>query len=112
MSFSKEIMKGIAETVVLKALDDLGEAYGYQLGEAIAKNSQQIFNFPQGTIYPLLYRLEIKGYVKSREKTVASGKIRRYYRLTASGQKALGEQVEELNRVQVGLKGTLSYQYE
>lgn len=88
MSFSKELLKGSIELIVLQALDDLGEAYGYQLLSAIDEASGGVFRFQESTLYPLLYRLEEKGFLASEWKK-KSEKDRRYYWLTPEGQKTL-----------------------
>lgn len=107
MKFSKEIMKGAAEVIVLKTLDDLSEAYGYQLIKAIAQTSNNVFEFQEGTLYPLLYRLEDKGYVQSEKKPAESGKMRRYYSLTTKGAAILQERTAEYGAFIAGLNNVL-----
>lgn len=108
MPFAKELMKGLSETIVLKILADQGEVYGYQLTRAIREDSHGSFDFAEGTIYPLLYRLEVKGFVVSTEKEAPSGKNRRYYRLTSKGKSALKTQSAELTTLQKGLNHLFS----
>lgn len=109
MKFSKELMKGAAELLVLKALQESEEAYGYELIRSIAGSSQNLFEFQEGTLYPLLYRLEAKGYVVSKKKIAESGKERRYYSLTKSGSKVLKEGTGELAIFFGGLKSALNF---
>lgn len=101
MSFSKEILKGSIELIVLQALEDLGEAYGYQLLSTIEEASGGVFQFQESTLYPLLYRLEEKGFLESEWKKKGE-KDRRYYRLTPDGKKTLVTHTSEFN---VFLKG-------
>ena len=107
MQFSKEIMKGAAEVIVLQTLQDLGEAYGYQMIKSIAEDSHDIFEFHEGTLYPLLYRLEDKGLVSSEKKEAPSGKKRRYYALTPSGAKALKSMKKEYKVFLQGMQQVL-----
>ncbi len=107
MKFSKELMKGAAELLVLKALQESEEAYGYELIRSIAAGSQNLFEFQEGTLYPLLYRLEAKGYVVSKKKVAENGKERRYYSLTKSGGSVLKEGTSELSLFFGGLKSAL-----
>lgn len=107
MQFSKEIMKGAAEIIVLQALKDQGELYGYELLKTISDVSQGVFEFQEGTLYPLLYRLEFKGYVVSEKKTAASGKERRYYSITPTGDGVLKEKRKEFDAFVIGLKHVL-----
>jgi len=104
MQFSKEMMKGSTEFIVMKVLEELGEAYGYQMIKAIQEVSTEIFSFQESTLYPLLYRLEGKKYVESRTKKAPSGKVRRYYSLTAKGRKLLHEKNKEMELYLKGMK--------
>ncbi len=96
MQFSKELLKGTIEVIVLKAVKDLGEAYGYQLVKYINTTSQDIFSLQEGTLYPLLYRLEENGCVKSVKKNAPNGKERRYYSITTPGSRVLQEKTQEI----------------
>lgn len=106
MQFEREILKGAADVVVLKILNDMGESYGYELAQAIKNQSKEIFDFPEGTLYPLLYRLEDKDLVSSREKTM-NHKTRRYYRLTREGLKHLQRKTAQWEMFMQGLKTVL-----
>ncbi len=107
MQFSKEILKGAAEIIVLHVLQEDGEAYGYQLIKAIADKSEQIFEFQEGSLYPLLYRLEERGYIVSKSKAAPSGKLRRYYSITSAGKQRLKQQVTEVGVFMAGMKQML-----
>lgn len=107
MQFSKELMKGVAELIVLQALQDEGESYGYQLIKNIRTSSNNIFEFQEGTLYPLLYRLEQKKYVTSEQKLAPSKKTRRYYVITSQGNKLLKKKTQELDIFISALKQTL-----
>ncbi|MEK7158283.1 MAG: helix-turn-helix transcriptional regulator [Patescibacteria group bacterium] len=88
MNFSREMLKGAAEVIVLHALQEMKTSYGYQLLRSIREESKGIFDFQEGTLYPLLYRLEERGLVTSKEQEMPSGKTRRYYRLTSQGRRS------------------------
>jgi DNA-binding PadR family transcriptional regulator len=107
MHFSKELLKGTVEIIVLNSLKELGESYGYQLVKAINAASGNLFELQEGTLYPLLYRLEDKDYIKSIKKLAPSGKERRYYSITSSGKKALTDRRGELALFMKGLKQAL-----
>ena len=110
MQFSKEMIKGVAEIIVLQTLHDQGEAYGYQLTRALAKTSNNIFELQEGTLYPLLYRLEFKGLVTSSIQPAPSGKERRYYKITLKGKKLLQDRSMELSTLLRGIKQVLHLQ--
>ncbi|MEK9159182.1 MAG: helix-turn-helix transcriptional regulator [Patescibacteria group bacterium] len=112
MQFSKEILKGSIEVIVLQALHELGEAYGYQLVTAIQEMSGGTFEFQESTLYPLLYRLEEKSFLKSHRQKAPSGKERRYYSLTAKGTKVLSEKRFEIGQFVLGMNKLLNLGHE
>jgi DNA-binding PadR family transcriptional regulator len=80
-----EFLKGCTETMVLRLLAERA-MYGYELMQEIRARAGGAFSLGQGTIYPLLYALERKGLVRGRDSVdAASGRTRRYYRLTPAG---------------------------
>lgn len=112
MQFSKELLKGNIEVIVLQALKELGEAYGYQLLTAIQEMSDDLFKFQESTLYPLLYRLEEKELLKSHRKKAPSGKERRYYALTEKGRKVLAKKRLELSHFLTGMDKILKLSHE
>jgi PadR family transcriptional regulator PadR len=85
----RELMRGTGTIAILKLLERR-EMYGYELVEAIEKQTKGIFEMGQSTLYPLLYNLEGKKLVASRWDEDGA-RPRKYYRLTASGKKRLAE---------------------
>jgi PadR family transcriptional regulator, regulatory protein PadR len=83
-------LKGHLDLVLLAALTG-GPAHGYALIEEIRERSGGVFDLPEGSVYPALYRLEGAGLLTSRWTTV-SGRRRRTYRLTRKGQKKLEQE--------------------
>ncbi|MCR4312180.1 MAG: helix-turn-helix transcriptional regulator [Candidatus Uhrbacteria bacterium] len=106
MQFSKEMMKGTAEVIVLQALNS-SDAYGYELITRIAETSDNVFEFQEGTLYPLLYRLEDRGYVKSYKAQAPRGKVRRYYALTKDGSTFLKSRTQEFKAFIAGMQQAL-----
>jgi PadR family transcriptional regulator, regulatory protein PadR len=82
-----EELKGHLDLVLLAALTN-GPAHGYALIEEVRERSGGVFDLPEGSVYPALYRLEAAGLLASRW-TTASGRRRRTYRLTAKGRRKL-----------------------
>ncbi|HXD14966.1 MAG TPA: PadR family transcriptional regulator [Xanthobacteraceae bacterium] len=85
-----EILKGHLDMIVLAALAT-GPAHGYAVIEIIRRKSGQAFDLPEGTIYPALHRLEQAGLLASKWVVAESGRKRRVYALTRSGQRALAK---------------------
>lgn len=87
--YEKQMKKGVLDMLVLKMMEEEPK-YGYQIIQEIREKSTQIFSLKDGTLYPILYRLEDEGFVVS-EWSEAEGKQvpRKYYRITGEGQNAL-----------------------
>jgi PadR family transcriptional regulator PadR len=91
MTLEREWMRGAAPLAVLTLLDRR-EMYGYELVEALERDSGGLLAMGQSTIYPLLYNLEGKGHVESITREAPSGRRRKYYRATAAGRTWLASQ--------------------
>ena len=91
MTLEREWMRGAAPLAVLTLLER-GEMYGYQLVEALEKDSGGLLAMGQSTVYPLLYNLEGRGHVKAERRAAPNGRKRKYYRLTAEGRDWLESQ--------------------
>ncbi|CAM3586953.1 PadR family transcriptional regulator [Erysipelothrix urinaevulpis] len=65
------------------------DRYGYEIVQELEKRSNNIFEMKEGTLYPILHRLEKKGYLKSYTKTMENGRKRKYYQITKDGAKQL-----------------------
>ena len=85
MKIERELMRGAGPTAVLQLLARR-EMYGYELVEALSRESEGVLAMGQSTLYPLLYNLEVKGLVASRVDR-SGPRPRKYYRLTAKGKK-------------------------
>src|SRR5690242_16855849 len=81
-----EMLKGHLDMIVLAALVP-GPAHGYAVIEEIRRRSGGAFDLPEGTIYPVLHRLEESGMLSGRWVTADSGRRRRVYRLTRRGER-------------------------
>ncbi len=69
------------------------DMYGYEMVTELARRSSDVFQLKEGTLYPLLHRLEKEGAVSAYEEKV-EGRTRRYYRITRRGRGRLREQKE------------------
>lgn len=103
MKFESQLLKGVAPVVVLEILSR-GPMYGYELGEAIARRSQDILTLGKGTLYPLLYNLEAKKLVAAEWQDAKTGRRRRYYSITDRGREELAKQKEQLRELTTGLE--------
>lgn len=101
----RELKKGSAELLILSLLE-AQPRHGYDLSKLIQTRSHGVLTFRVASLYPLLYRLEKRGWIQGRWVEKAGQRRRRYYRLTAAGGAVLEEQrtgwrqfVEAINRV-------------
>ncbi len=88
---TSEIKKGSAEFLVLSLLEHVPR-HGYELGRLIASRSGGVLTFHVASLYPLLYRMEARGWIAGRWVEKAGERRRRFYRITAVGKRALEAQ--------------------
>src|SRR5213592_1708318 len=87
----RELKKGSAELLILSLVEDRPR-HGYEIGQLIELRSRGVLHFNVGSLYPLLYRLEKRGWIRGRWVEKAGQRRRRYYRLTPAGKKILAAQ--------------------
>lgn len=87
----RELKKGSAELLILALVED-EPRHGYDLSKRIALGSRGVLSFHVASLYPLLYRLEKRGWIEGRWVEKAGQRRRRYYRLTPDGRKVLAAQ--------------------
>ena len=92
----RELKRGSLELIVLHLLSH-GEAYGYEIVTALTERTNGGLEVTDGTLYPVLYRLERAGFVAIRWETPQRGVPRKYYRLTEAGQAELARLTQEWN---------------
>jgi transcriptional regulator len=90
-AISPEWKKGSAELLLLSLLETVPR-HGYEIGKLIEQRSQGALRFHAASLYPLLYRLEKRGWLQGKWVEKAGQRRRRYYNLTARGRKVLAAQ--------------------
>ena len=93
-SIERELKRGSLELIVLHLLAP-AEAYGYEIVSKLTERTNGALEVADGTLYPVLYRLERAGYVDVRWDTPQRGVPRKYYRLTAAGREELAQLTRE-----------------
>jgi len=83
-----ELKRGTAELSVLSVLED-GPLHGYEIGRRIEQESGGALRYTLAALYPLLYRMERRGWLRGEWETGSSGRRRRCYRLLPRGRKML-----------------------
>ncbi|WP_337496172.1 PadR family transcriptional regulator [[Ruminococcus] lactaris] len=89
--YESQMKKGVLDMLVLKLLEE-NEKYGYQIIQELKEKSNDRFLLKEGTLYPILYRLEDDNYIESRWSEPQGKRVpRKYYILTENGRTALRE---------------------
>src|SRR5262249_30574006 len=89
-----DLPQGTLDMLVLKALS-LGPMHGFGIGQRIRQLAEDMLTVEEGTLYPALYRIEERGWIKSEWGVSENNRRARFYKLTRAGRKQL--QVEESN---------------
>jgi len=87
----REVKRGSIEMLILALVEDRPR-HGYEIAKLIAERSDGVLQFQVATLYPLLYRLEQRNLIRGRWVEKKGQRRRRFYKLTADGQKVLAEQ--------------------
>jgi PadR family transcriptional regulator, regulatory protein PadR len=89
--FDRKLKKGSAELLLL-SLIERRPRHGYEISKLIEQRSEGVLKFNVASFYPLLYRLEKRGFISGRWVEKAGQRRRRYYELTAQGKTVLEKQ--------------------
>src|ERR1700720_3524622 len=101
-AIDREWKKGSAELLLLSLLDG-PPRHGYEIGKLIEQRSGGTVRFHAASLYPLLYRLERRGWLAGRWFEKSGQRRRRYYRLTRQGRKVLASQLRGWREFVVGI---------
>jgi transcriptional regulator len=85
---SKQSLDGNVETLILAVLET-GPSYGYAIVKEINERAEGILQLGEGTIYPVLHRMEEKKMIAAKWRSAENGRQRKYYRIVSKGHKAL-----------------------
>jgi PadR family transcriptional regulator PadR len=103
---SPDALRGSLDLLILKTLS-LAPMHGWGISQRVQQISNGVLEVNQGSLYPALQRLEKDGLVTSDWDTTDNNRRARYYRLTASGRRALGVELESWRRFATGLDAVL-----
>ena len=92
--FDRELIKGSTSLIVLQLFLDR-DMYGYQLVKEMEARSGNSLQVKEGTLYPALHKLELKGLIESYWEEQVKGPARKYYRITDEGRKILENKTKE-----------------
>ena len=94
-----EIPPGTLYLLILKTLALHGQLHGYEMADSIQQSSDNILQVEEGSLYPALQRMLVKGWVTAEWGVTAGNRRARYYKLTAVGRKQLVHELSQFQRV-------------
>ena len=97
-----ELLRGTLDMLVLQTLT-VQPMHGYAIAQHIERISEDVLVVEQGSLYPALERLLKKGWVTAKWGESPTGRKARYYTLTGSGRRQLGQEVESFDRVSLAI---------
>lgn len=92
-----DVLQGTLDLLILKTLS-LETMHGWGIAQRIEQMSREAFSIGQGSLYPALHRLERRGWIESEWAVTENNRRAKYYRLTAVGRGALGDETENWRR--------------
>ena len=93
-----DLLQGTLDMLILKVVA-LGPAHGYGIALHIRSLSQEVLTVQQGSLYPALHRLELRGWLKSEWGSSENGRQAKFYRLSPKGRKQLVEEEASWHRL-------------
>ena len=102
-----ELLHGTLVALILKTLSG-GKRHGYAIAHAIEDATDGVVEVEDGSLYPALYRMENRGWIKAQWGITENGRRAKYYALTATGRRQLTEQARTWSRFAVAMSSILS----
>jgi transcriptional regulator len=101
-----DLLPGTLDMLVLKTLS-MGSLHGYAIAQHIERMSQDVLRVEQGSLYPALERVQRAGWATSKWGQSPTGRRARYYTITASGRKQLGQEISAFDTVTLAIARVL-----
>src|SRR6516162_7397155 len=98
-----EIPPGTLYMLILKSLARMGAMHGYGIAQFIQQTSEDVLQVEEGSLYPALQRMLIKGWVDAEWQKSENNRRARFYRLTPLGRKQLSQELYEFERVMLAI---------
>jgi PadR family transcriptional regulator PadR len=101
------IPPGTLDMLVLQTLARRKELHGFEIAEAILRTSNDVLQVEEGSLYPALQRMLVKGWIQGEWSRTDENRRARYYRLTPAGRRQLAHEIESYQRVAGAIAGVL-----
>lgn len=101
-----DLLPGTLEMLILKTLT-LGALHGYGIAQHLQQLSRDVLQVEEGSLYPALQRMQLKGWVSSEWGQTPTNRRARYYKLTPLGRKQLAQEMADFDRMLVAIQRVL-----
>jgi transcriptional regulator len=98
-----ELLPGTLEMLILKTLT-IAPMHGYGIAQHLQQLSEDVLQVEEGSLYPALQRMQLKGWVSSEWGQTPTNRRARYYKLTALGRKQLAQERAEFDRMLIAIQ--------
>jgi transcriptional regulator len=94
-----QVLQGTLDLIVLRTLATMGPQHAYGIATRVQQVSEDLLNLNQGTLYPALVRLEQQGWIEGSWGKTENNREARFYAITRTGRKAMGEEAARWRRL-------------
>jgi transcriptional regulator len=94
--------------LILRTLARGGELHGYEIANSIQRGSEEVLQVEEGSLYPALQRMLLKGWVTAQWGVTAGNRRARYYQLTKEGRKQLDAELDQYRRINLAIERVLN----
>lgn len=101
-----ELLQGTLDLLILRTLQP-GQAHGHAIAKTIERNSEEILQVEQGSLYPALHRLIKRGWISAAEGISENNRRAKFYRLTPRGRKQLAAEISKWEKLARAVAGIL-----
>jgi PadR family transcriptional regulator, regulatory protein PadR len=98
-----QIPPGTLDMLILKTLSNAPPMHGFEIADSIQSRSENVLQVEEGSLYPALQRMLLKGWVEAEWGKTEENRRARYYRLTRAGRKQLENELDRYQRVSVAI---------
>ena len=107
-----EIPAGTLHLLILSTLERHGELHGFEIASSIQQTTEDVLRVEEGSLYPALQRMLIKGWIKGEWGVTSGNRRARYYKLTRLGRKQLADDLSQYGRVSAAIARVLQPAWE
>lgn len=100
------LLQGTLDLLILKTLS-MSALHGYGIAQNIRRLSSEELRIEEGSLYPALHRMQVKGWVSSAARRTPTGRMARYFSITAAGRRQLGAEEKALLRSMAAIRRVL-----